>query len=582
MRLIIPRKEKGQSVVELAIILPLLLIILLGIIDFGRVFYAYVTVTNASREGARYGALHPGWIDESDNADPNNVKFHAIQEAANTVTILPEDITVITDTNTITVTAQADFQAFFFGNLPYIRDFFPQTGVLPIVARSTFPIAQTLSLNPATPVPNTPTPTHTPTLTPTPLNCFIDLIPSYGFAPSTFNVLGYQFASGETVQIYLDDETSPRNSGPVGGDGTFALPVTIDAGLAPGDYYVKANTLSCNATDLFSVAATPTPTSTPTITPTPTTTPTPTPTFTPTPTPNARFIVVNPDSVAPGGTTTVYGYNFDPVNDNITIEMPASTCFTPVGPFKANPDRTFSQVITICPDETPGAYLVLARWGTGTNYVTADLLIVEEPPTPTPTPTSTPAATPTPTATATPTATPTHPYLILSPDTGRFSQVFAIEGHNLFTSTLYSLYWESLLFATVSTDGGGNFSGITYTVPVAIPGVYTVEAQDSITATAPFTVIAYGAIEGTTYVSFAGSYPGEPTAGVQVAAYQGGELVASTFSVSDPLGHYSLSDLPTGDYYVKATYTVGSLKFSDGALVTVTGGKTTLQDFSLF
>jgi hypothetical protein len=69
---------------------------------------------------------------------------------------------------------------------------------------------------------------------------------------------------------------------------------------------------------------------------------------------------------------------------------------------------------------------------------------------------------------------------------------------------------------------------------------------------------------------------------VQVAAYQGGELVASTFSVSDPLGHYSLSDLPTGDYYVKATYTVGSLKFSDGALVTVTGGKTTLQDFSLF
>lgn len=578
MGLITSRKEKGQGLVELAIILPLLLIILLGIIDFGRVFYAYVTVTNASREGARYGALHPGWIDENDNADPNNVLFHVIQEAANTVTILPEDITVITDTNTITVTAQADFQAFFFGNLPYIRDFFPQTGVLPIVARSIFPIAQTLSLNPATPVPNTPTPTHTPTLTPTPLNCFIDLLPSYGFAGTTFQVQGYQFAAGESVQIYW--ETEPRSSGPVSGDGTFTLPVTVTGGQSPGDYLVKAETTSCIATALFSVVATPTPTSTPTVTPTPTNTATPTPTFTPTPTPNARFIIVNPDTVWPGESTTVYGYNFAPT-DSVTIEMPASSCFTPV-PATVLANGTFVREITICPDETPGPYLVLARWGVGSNYVTADLLIVQEPPTPTPTPTSTPTATPTPTATATPTATPIHPYLILSPDTGRFGELFGIEGHNLYTETLYSLYWEATPFATVNTDVGGNFTGITYTVPIATPGVYTVKAQDSITATAPFTVIAYGAIEGTTYVSFAGSYPGEPTAGVQVAAYQGGELVASTFSVSDPLGHYSLSDLPAGDYYVKATYTVGSLKFSDGALITVTGGKTTWQDFSLF
>ena len=118
MGLITSRKEKGQGLVELAIILPLLLIILLGTIDFGRVFYAYVTITNASREGARYGSLHPLWIDESISPNPDNVKFHAIQEAANTVTILPEDIGVIKDTQTITVTVQVDFQTFFFGNLP--------------------------------------------------------------------------------------------------------------------------------------------------------------------------------------------------------------------------------------------------------------------------------------------------------------------------------------------------------------------------------------------------------------------------------------------------------------------------------
>ena len=46
--------EKGQTVVEVAIVLPILLVILLGIIDFGRVFYAAVTISNASRVGARY------------------------------------------------------------------------------------------------------------------------------------------------------------------------------------------------------------------------------------------------------------------------------------------------------------------------------------------------------------------------------------------------------------------------------------------------------------------------------------------------------------------------------------------------
>lgn len=47
--------EGGQSLIELTLTLPLLLIILLGTIDLGRVFFAYVTITNASRVGARYG-----------------------------------------------------------------------------------------------------------------------------------------------------------------------------------------------------------------------------------------------------------------------------------------------------------------------------------------------------------------------------------------------------------------------------------------------------------------------------------------------------------------------------------------------
>ena len=47
---------RGQSLVELALLLPVLLILVLGTIDFGRVFFAYISVTNAARNGADYAA----------------------------------------------------------------------------------------------------------------------------------------------------------------------------------------------------------------------------------------------------------------------------------------------------------------------------------------------------------------------------------------------------------------------------------------------------------------------------------------------------------------------------------------------
>ena len=52
------RGQRGQGMVELAIILPLLLTVLLGTIDLGRAFYTYVALTNAAREAARYAAVN--------------------------------------------------------------------------------------------------------------------------------------------------------------------------------------------------------------------------------------------------------------------------------------------------------------------------------------------------------------------------------------------------------------------------------------------------------------------------------------------------------------------------------------------
>ncbi len=47
----------GQELIEFALVLPLLLLVLLGIIEFGLLFQQYEVVTNAAREGARIAVL---------------------------------------------------------------------------------------------------------------------------------------------------------------------------------------------------------------------------------------------------------------------------------------------------------------------------------------------------------------------------------------------------------------------------------------------------------------------------------------------------------------------------------------------
>ena len=50
------RRERGQSLVETAVVLPILLLLVVAIVDFGRAFDAYIILTNAAREGARFGS----------------------------------------------------------------------------------------------------------------------------------------------------------------------------------------------------------------------------------------------------------------------------------------------------------------------------------------------------------------------------------------------------------------------------------------------------------------------------------------------------------------------------------------------
>ena len=47
------KSEKGQSMVEFALIIPIFILLLFATLDFGRVFHAYFTIDHAGREAAR-------------------------------------------------------------------------------------------------------------------------------------------------------------------------------------------------------------------------------------------------------------------------------------------------------------------------------------------------------------------------------------------------------------------------------------------------------------------------------------------------------------------------------------------------
>ena len=73
------KHEDGQAMVEFALILPIFLLILCGILDFGWLFYNQLSLNNACREGARYAVVHT-----AENADTQSIINH-IENTTTTV-----------------------------------------------------------------------------------------------------------------------------------------------------------------------------------------------------------------------------------------------------------------------------------------------------------------------------------------------------------------------------------------------------------------------------------------------------------------------------------------------------------------
>jgi Flp pilus assembly protein TadG len=109
------RPQQGQSLVETAVIVPILLLLLAAVIDFGRAFDAYIVRTNAAREGARFASLaNPLTVPEIQDLVVEDV-LGSGTNITNMTEFTVSNIDLIANTAVVTVTVSYDFDLWFGG-----------------------------------------------------------------------------------------------------------------------------------------------------------------------------------------------------------------------------------------------------------------------------------------------------------------------------------------------------------------------------------------------------------------------------------------------------------------------------------
>jgi Flp pilus assembly protein TadG len=116
----IKRSEEGQAMVEFAMILPILLLLVFGIIQFAIVFNHHLTLTDAVRAGARQAAVSRTFADPAGEAE-KRVRAAAagsLTDADLTVTVAAKDLsggTTFEQGGDVTVTASYPYSIDIFG-----------------------------------------------------------------------------------------------------------------------------------------------------------------------------------------------------------------------------------------------------------------------------------------------------------------------------------------------------------------------------------------------------------------------------------------------------------------------------------
>ena len=112
------RDERGQSLVEFALILPFLLILLMGIFEIGRAWQKYQVITDAAREGARVAAIGSG-----DASVDSAAVYQVVDDALARGKLTPADATVYYENlllgtgRPVTVSIEYPHNIFLLGSL---------------------------------------------------------------------------------------------------------------------------------------------------------------------------------------------------------------------------------------------------------------------------------------------------------------------------------------------------------------------------------------------------------------------------------------------------------------------------------
>lgn len=110
------KRSRGQSLVEFSLTLPILLMLVFGIVDFGLGLRSYISLSNAVREGARYASVgNPVGVESDCDGTTNNTVYGRVCVASGglDLTDLNPDVTLpqgVGPGNSVIVSADYTYQ----------------------------------------------------------------------------------------------------------------------------------------------------------------------------------------------------------------------------------------------------------------------------------------------------------------------------------------------------------------------------------------------------------------------------------------------------------------------------------------
>lgn len=88
------RRDRGSSIVELALIAPVMVLLVFGVLDLARGYKMQIRLENAAREGAAFAQVQPNRVDGCANGQDIVSRVHAEDEG---LALMPIDVVVLTE-----------------------------------------------------------------------------------------------------------------------------------------------------------------------------------------------------------------------------------------------------------------------------------------------------------------------------------------------------------------------------------------------------------------------------------------------------------------------------------------------------